>query len=103
MTQVAMLSRLVEWFANQEPVIQSGIMGHYPPEVEVDIAKLLLKRMGDGSTKAARGQVIARLLSLPFEAIPPRSWRYRPRRRRVAERAGVPVWQTPLSGLLTSL
>jgi hypothetical protein len=56
MTQVAMLSRLVEWFANQEPIVQSGIMGHYPPEIEVDVAKLILKRMaaGDGAGTATR-------------------------------------------------
>lgn len=45
MTQVAMLSRLVEWFANQTELIQAAVMGHYPTEVESDIAKLILKKM----------------------------------------------------------
>jgi len=45
MTQVAMLSRLVEWFASQSELIQAAVMGHYPTEVESDIAKLILKKM----------------------------------------------------------
>ena len=30
MTQVAMLSRLVEWFANQSDMIQAAVLGQYP-------------------------------------------------------------------------
>jgi hypothetical protein len=45
MTQVAMMSRLVEWFAGQNELIQGAVMGHYPGEIEADVAKLILKRM----------------------------------------------------------
>ena len=45
MTQVAMLSRLVEWFANQSEMIQAAVLGHYPSELAGDISKLILKRM----------------------------------------------------------
>lgn len=45
MTQVAMMSRLVEWFANQDPLIQGAVMGHYPTEIEADIARLIMKRL----------------------------------------------------------
>jgi hypothetical protein len=45
MTQVAMMSRLVEWFADQDDLIQAAILGHYPEQIEVDVAKLILKRM----------------------------------------------------------
>jgi hypothetical protein len=45
MTQVAMMSRLVEWFASQGELIQSACLGRYPSEVEPDVAKLILKRM----------------------------------------------------------
>jgi hypothetical protein len=45
MTQVAMMSRLVEWFASQDEKIQGAVMGHYPGEIEADVAKLILKRM----------------------------------------------------------
>ena len=45
MTQVAMMSRMVEWFSAQGDVIQAAVLGRYPGEVEPDIAKLILKRM----------------------------------------------------------
>jgi len=45
MTQVAMMSRVVEWFAAQEPLIQGAVLGHYPIEIEGDVARLILKRM----------------------------------------------------------
>lgn len=48
MTQVSMLSRLVEWYATQPDVIQAAVMGHYPVETQSDIAKLILKRMAGG-------------------------------------------------------
>ena len=46
MTQVAMMSRLVEWYAGQSELIQGAVMGHYPAEIAGDVAKLILKRMG---------------------------------------------------------
>ncbi|HVT90663.1 MAG TPA: hypothetical protein VHD56_17540 [Tepidisphaeraceae bacterium] len=45
MTQVAMMSRLVEWYAQQDELIQAAVMGHYPSDIEPDVAKLILKRM----------------------------------------------------------
>lgn len=45
MTQVALLSRLVEWFAGQNDMIQAAVLGQYPAELEADIAKLILKRL----------------------------------------------------------
>ena len=47
MTQVAMMSRVVEWFASQNELIQSAVLGRYPGEIEGDVAKLILKRMAD--------------------------------------------------------
>jgi hypothetical protein len=44
MTQFAITSRLVEWFALQPETIQSAVLRRYPPEIEVDIAKMLLKK-----------------------------------------------------------
>lgn len=43
MTQFAILSRLVEWFAVQDDKLQAVVMGHYPKEIQADVAKLLLK------------------------------------------------------------
>jgi hypothetical protein len=45
MTQVAVLSRMVEWFAGQSEVIQAAVLGHYPAEVQAEVAKLILRRM----------------------------------------------------------
>jgi hypothetical protein len=45
MTQVATLSRLVEWFANQPDVVQRLIVGHIPKEMQQDVARLMLKNL----------------------------------------------------------
>ena len=45
MTQVALLSRLVEWFAHQSDMIQASVLGQYPSEIEADIAKLIMKKL----------------------------------------------------------
>ncbi len=44
MTQFTITSRLVEWFAQQPETIQSFAVKRYPPEIEADVAKMLLKR-----------------------------------------------------------
>ena len=45
MTQVAILSRMVEWFADQPEAVQRLIVGHIPKEIQQDVAKLMLKNM----------------------------------------------------------
>jgi hypothetical protein len=45
MTQFAITSRMVEWFATQPETIQSAVLRRYPSEIEVDVAKLILKKM----------------------------------------------------------
>lgn len=47
-TQIAITSRLVEWFASQEDIIQAGILGLYPKLIERDIATLIMERMAAG-------------------------------------------------------
>jgi hypothetical protein len=54
MTQVAMTSRIIEWFAGQSELIQAAILGHYPPEIQADIAKLILSRMSDKDLRPKR-------------------------------------------------
>ena len=49
MTQVSVMSRMVEWFASQPEVIQAAVLGRYPKEVEPDVAKLILERMANES------------------------------------------------------
>jgi hypothetical protein len=45
MTQVSMMSRLVEFFAVQDEKVQGAMMGHYPSEIAGDVASLILRRM----------------------------------------------------------
>jgi hypothetical protein len=48
MTQVAVSSRLVEWFAQQSEMLQAAVLGHYPKELEPEIAELILQRLTGG-------------------------------------------------------
>lgn len=45
MTQFAITSRMVEWFALQPETIQSAVLRRYPSDIEPEVAKLLLKKM----------------------------------------------------------
>ena len=45
MTQVAILSRMVEWFADQPEAVQRLIVGHIPKEIQQDVARLMLKNL----------------------------------------------------------
>jgi hypothetical protein len=49
MTQVAVMSRLVEWFSGQSDLIQAAVLGRYPAEIESDVAKLILRKMAGDS------------------------------------------------------
>lgn len=58
MTQVAVMSRLVEWFAAESELIQAAVLGRYPATIEADIARLILRKMAgepvtEGTTSAA--------------------------------------------------
>lgn len=45
MTQVAVMSRLVEWFASQDVVMQSAVIGRAVSEDNPDTTKMVLERM----------------------------------------------------------
>lgn len=45
MTQVAMMSRILEWFDKQNETIQLGVLGRLPSDSKTDLPKLILKRM----------------------------------------------------------
>jgi len=51
MTQVSLTSRIIEWFSGQTELVQAAILGHYPAEIQADIAKLILKRMVNDGPK----------------------------------------------------
>jgi hypothetical protein len=46
-TQIAITSRLVEWFANQPDHIQAAILGLYPNLIKKDIVTLILERLAE--------------------------------------------------------
>lgn len=54
MTQVAMTSRLIEWFTGTSELIQAAVLGAYPVEIQSDIAKLILKRMAEDERRDAK-------------------------------------------------
>ena len=48
MTQVALMSRLVEWFVSQENTTQYAVMSRFPEEIQPDVARLIIQRIADG-------------------------------------------------------
>jgi len=49
MTQKEMVSRLINWFCNQDRVVQQVILGVIPEEIAPDVAQMLLKRLASGA------------------------------------------------------
>jgi hypothetical protein len=45
MTQVAMMSRLVEWFARQPQTVQAATIASLPKESGSEVVKLILQQM----------------------------------------------------------
>ena len=52
MTQVSVMSRITEWFANQSELIQAAVLRQYPKEIEADVVKLILKKMAEKSKES---------------------------------------------------
>ncbi|HEY0007153.1 MAG TPA: hypothetical protein VGB55_00375 [Tepidisphaeraceae bacterium] len=46
-TQIAIASRLVEWFASQPDLIQAAVLGLYPDLIKQDVATLILNRLAE--------------------------------------------------------
>ena len=45
MTQVAITSRLVEWFCGENDVVQAAVLGLYPADVRNELPAMILKAM----------------------------------------------------------
>jgi hypothetical protein len=60
-TQVAMLSRVVEWYASQPEVIQRIIVGHVPAALESDVARLVLQNLLKSKKSASSRSALAAL------------------------------------------
>jgi len=48
MTQLSVVSRMMDWFGRQPQMIQSGIMGHYPHALQQEIESMIIKEMKSG-------------------------------------------------------
>lgn len=55
MTQLALVSRLVDWFALQDETIQAACLGLYPERIRPDVARLLLQQMDSEKPKKSNG------------------------------------------------
>ena len=54
MTQIAVLSRLVRWFVNQDEVVQASVLGLMSDAYLGDLSQILLKRMSGRGGKEPR-------------------------------------------------
>jgi hypothetical protein len=54
MTQIAVLSRLVRWFVNQDEVVQASVLGLMSDSFLGDLSQILLKRMAGRGGKEPR-------------------------------------------------
>lgn len=45
MTEVSMMSRLIEWFVHQDEPMRNAALRNFPPEIEAAYAKLIVTRM----------------------------------------------------------
>jgi len=53
MKQVALGSRLVEWFCNQPDALQSIVLGVFPKEIEAEVALFLLSKRKTNTTSGS--------------------------------------------------
>ena len=55
MTQRELMARLIEWFCQQDQVVQQTVLGQIPESIAPDVARMLLARMSDAGnlTRAA--------------------------------------------------
>lgn len=56
MTQIAVMSRLMKWFASQNEVIQARVLGGLSDQTIADLSRQLLEQMADKrSTRESEG------------------------------------------------
>lgn len=48
-TQIALATSLVEWFASQPEEIRAAVLKLYPESIKTNVAKLILTRMADAA------------------------------------------------------
>lgn len=55
MKEIAVASRLYEWFAAQDDVLKKGLLGLLPRGFEADVAKMALERIAAGAKSKRAG------------------------------------------------
>lgn len=53
MSQIELASRLYQWAAEQEEVVQAAVLGILPDDVAPDVARLVLTRLAEGDSASA--------------------------------------------------
>ena len=47
MTQIAVMSRVVDWFVKQDELIQTSVLSQLSPKSQAELARQLLERLAD--------------------------------------------------------
>lgn len=55
-TQIAVTSKLTEWFAMQPETVQAAVLGLYPDVIKQDVAALILKKMAGGGKSSSKSR-----------------------------------------------
>ena len=48
MTQITVISRLVDWFTTQDDVVQTGVLSRLAPEALAPLARKMLEKLARG-------------------------------------------------------
>lgn len=52
MTQIAMTSRIIEWFCDQDEMIMTAVLGLYPIDIRAEISTMVMKKLAEKNGKA---------------------------------------------------
>ncbi len=55
MTQIAVMSRLVDWFCEQNELVQAAVLGQISETLQSDLAEQLLREMAEESQPSGDG------------------------------------------------
>ena len=61
MTQKEMVRRLINWFCDQDRVVQQVILGQIPEEIAPDVAQIILAKMAAGETTLSRSSLVGEI------------------------------------------
>lgn len=61
MTQKEMVRRLINWFCDQDRVVQQVILGQIPEEIAPDVAQIILAKMAAGEMTLCRSSLVGEI------------------------------------------